>query len=266
MIESEASVAAGRNLDYAWDAFDPETYFRHNYVILRDDDRKIVELVRNFFAATLAASPLSPGARGIDVGTGANLYPALTMLPFCDRITLYEFSAANVDWLEHQRERGWPSWHEAWDQFWILLCKQPAYQGVAEPQSELAGRAEIVQGSIFELQGQDPADRWDIGTMFFVAESITGQRREFLKAVDHFFTILKPNAPFAMAFMEHSAGYHVGLQNYPATDIDERDIEQCLGDRAHDIRVHNIGSGNRPLRDGYTGMILAHGRVNRKNR
>lgn len=264
MIESEQSVVDGRNLDYPWDAFDAEDYFRHNYVTLRDDDRKIVEIVRDFFATTLTTTPLPAGARGIDVGTGANLYPALTMLPFCDRITLYEFSAANVNWLRKQRNDGWPSWHEAWDQFWMHLCKQPAYQSVAQPQHDLSNRAEIVQGSIFELQGQDPVARWDIGTMFFVAESITGQRREFLSAVDHFFAVLKPNAPFAMAFMEHSAGYHVGGQKYPATDIDERDITQCLGERAHDIEVHNIGSGNRPLRDGYTGMILAHGRVNHK--
>lgn len=264
MIESQASVAAGRNLDYAWDAFDAEDYFRHNYVTLRDDDREIVEIVRDFFATTLTTTPLPPGARGIDVGTGANLYPALTMLPFCDTITLFEFSATNVIWLKEQLAQGWPTWHEAWGKFWNHLGKQPAYGNFKEPRRQLSDRAEIVQGSILEIQDQDPADRWDIGTMFFVAESITGQRREFLSAVDHFFAVLKPNAPFAMAFMEHSAGYHVGGQKYPATDIDGSDVATCLGERAHDVRVHNIGSGDRPLRDGYTGMIVAHGRVNHK--
>jgi hypothetical protein len=261
MIESQRSGVAGCNLDYPWDEFDPETYFRRNYNILRDDDRMIVELVRDFFSATLTATPLPPNARGIDVGTGANLYPALTMLPFCEEITLFEFSAANVEWLKSQREHDWPSWDEAWDQFWMLLCKQPTYQSVTEAARELAERTRIVQGSIFELQGQERAGRWDIGTMFFVAESITGQQAEFLSAVDHFFSVLAPNAPFAMAFMEHSDGYQVKDRQYPATDIDEGDVADCLGERAHDVWVHRIGSGGRPLRKGYTGMILAHGRV-----
>jgi len=196
MIESDRPDATGRNLDYPWDAFDPDDYFRHNYLTLREDDQKILEIVRDFFATTLATAPLPPGARGIDVGTGANLYPALTMLPFCAGITLYEYSQANVSWLKEQHAQEWPSWGAAWCNFWKHLRAQTAYRSVAEPSGELSKRVEVIQGSIFELQDQDAAGHWDIGTMFFVAESITGQPNEFLSAVDHFFGVLKPDGTF----------------------------------------------------------------------
>ena len=77
---------AGYNADYPWDEFDPEDYFAHNYASLRDDDREILEIVRSYFADQLGDLPMH-SLRGIDVGTGANLYPALAMLPFCEEIT-----------------------------------------------------------------------------------------------------------------------------------------------------------------------------------
>lgn len=262
MIEQRS--VAGCNRDYAWDDFNPVDYFKFNYVELRPDDRQIVEIVRDFFADTFSANPFRRRVHGIDVGTGANLYPALTMLPFCESVTLYEFSAANVTWLESQHAEGWPSWNEAWDQFWVHLRKRWAYRCLRRPRAKLSKRARIIQGDVFKLRDQDSRHGWDVGTMFFVAESITGQRKEFLDAVDRFFAVLKPDAPFAMAFMEHSKGYQVGAERYPATDIDEGDVSKCLRERARDVQIHHLGPGDKPLREKYSGMIIALGRVNHK--
>lgn len=263
MTVEQGSEAKGGNRDYPWDDFSPEYYFKKNYATLREDDRQIVGIVRDFFVDTFSSRPIPPGLRGIDVGTGTNLYPALTMLPFCERITLYDFSAANVKWLERQHKkkwpawRRWPSWRKAWKNFWSLLASDPAYQAISRPKDELAKRIEIVQGDVLREPVQD---RWDLGTMFFVAESITGQQGEFLAAVDHFFAMLKPDAPFAMAFMEHSKGYHVGGHKYPATDIGLDDVEACMKARAESVKIHPV-VGDKPLREGYTRMIVAHGRV-----
>jgi hypothetical protein len=246
------------NRDYPWDEFSPEEYFKYNYVGFREDDRQIVEIVRKFFVEAFSGHPLPSGARGIDVGTGANLYPALTMLPFCDSITLYEYSASNVAWLKSQNAAGWPSWNEAWDKFWADLCMDSAYENVSNPKEELSRRVSIVQGDVLDLPIHE---RWDTGTMFFVAESITSKRDEFNEAVDHFFAMLKPAAPFAMAFMEHSEGYHVGTQPFPATDIGLNDVSECLGARADNVKLHRLGPGNKPLRERYEGMIVAHGLV-----
>lgn len=246
------------NHGYPWDKFNPDAYFKSNYVGFRDDDRQIVEIVRNFFVESFMASPLPAGARGIDVGTGANLYPALTMLPFCESITLYEYSAANVKWLTEQRAQGWPSWNEAWSKFWADLCGNHVYDNIHDPKDELSKRVKIVKGDVLDLAVQD---RWDVGTMFFVAESITDREDEFLHAVDHFLAMLKPAAPFAMAFMEHSKGYQLDGQKYPATDIGQNDVSECLSARADNVQLYHLGPGTNPLREHYTGMILAHGRA-----
>ena len=179
------------------------------------------------------------------------------MLPFCESITLCDYSTANVKWLEQQHKKKWPSWGEAWKNFWALLGKEEVYKSVREPKDELSRRVRIVHGNVL---GPLVHERWDLGTMFFVAESITGDSREFLVAVDHFFAMLKPAAPFAMAFMEHSKGYHVGSQHFPATDIDVDDVYACLHTRADNVKIHPV-VGDKPLREGYTRMIIAHGRV-----
>jgi hypothetical protein len=256
---SACAATVGRNVDYPWNEFDPEAYLKHNYESVRDDDRAIVRFVRDFFAGTLS-DPEVPGRRGIDVGTGANLYPALTMLPFCDAITLYEYSQSNVDWLERQSAAGWPTWDTAWHAFWDLLTDAAPYLDFrGDPRAELTRRAAVSRGSVFDL---DPAaGRFDLGTMFFVAESITSERAEFHAAVERFLGVLAPNAPFAIAFMEHSGGYTVGGTRFPATDIGQQDVRDHLSERASEVRVEHVGTGTNPLREDYTGMVMACGRV-----
>jgi hypothetical protein len=251
--------SVGQNDDFDWDDFDPDAYFAHNYRTLRDDDRRILTRVGDHFARAFSDRVLRVDARGIDVGTGPNLYPALTMLPFCGEVTLFEHSRHNIKWLEREKGDDWPSWAVAWHQFWAVLCEQGVYERFAEPRKALAERAQIQEGSVYQL---NPADRYDIGTMFFVAESITAQESEFRSAMDHFLGALAPGAPFAIAFMEHSAGYDVGDHCFPATDIDETNVSDCLRNRVIDISIEHIGTGQNPIRKGYTGMLVALGRVN----
>src|SRR6266536_2372304 len=118
----------GRNSDFAWDSFDSCSYLTHNYGTLRDDDRQIVEGVRDFFA------PLDPAMvrQGLDVGSGTNLYPALTMLPLCDKITLWEYASSNVRWLRREVRR----YSQSWDGFWDLLSQDPLYKSVEDPRQE----------------------------------------------------------------------------------------------------------------------------------
>ncbi len=257
---SSSMAKVGRNSDFPWNEFDPEAYLAHNYQSVRDDDRQIVSFVRSFFVDAFATAPAKAGRRGIDVGTGANLYPALAMLPFCDEITLYEFSHSNAAWLQRQRADGWPSWRTVWHRFWDLLSESGPYENFpGDPHAELTNRVGVTHGSVFDLDPE--VDRWDVGTMFFVAESITSQETEFRSAVDHFLDILLPNAPFAIAFMEHSGGYTVGGVHFPATAIGRRDVRVCLDHRASEVRIEHVGLGTNPVRDGYTGMLIACGRA-----
>jgi hypothetical protein len=79
---------------------------------------------------------------------------------------------------------------------------------------------------VFEL----PASQWDLGTMFFVAESITEAPEEFRAAVAGFIGALRPGAPFAAAFMAGSDGYPVAGTYFPALPITPDDVRLRYGD------------------------------------
>jgi hypothetical protein len=230
-----------------WDRFDSEAYFAHNYRGVRADDRQIMEIIRDFFAG----QQVDPQSRAVDVGTGTNLYPAFAMLPFCAHLDLWERSASNVAWIRGQITR----FDDNWLDFWDVYRPEKAYELVADPRAALAARAEVHRASVFEL----PSRKWDLGTMFFVACSMSADVEEFQHAVRAFVTALKPGAPFAAAFMAQSQGYQVGDRWFPAVAIDTEEVTRALAPVALDTRISRIALGD-PLRDGYSGMLVATGR------
>ncbi len=248
--ESDQGVDVAYNSDAPWDDFDPTAYFSHNYNTLRDDDHFILDLVRDFFVSVGPSRPV----RGIDVGSGPNLYPALAMLPWCHEITLVDHSAQNVAWLEKEVTHGYAP---AWDQFWTVLTSRAPYRDIGDPRGRLASSARVQKGNLFEL----PASEWEMGTMFFVACSISGHHGEFEEAVDRFLRALRPGAPFAMAYMENSKGYEVNGLRFPAVEVGMPEVRRCLATRATDLQIERISSDS--LRPGYTGMMVALGRVTR---
>jgi hypothetical protein len=241
------------NEDYDWDAFDPQDYFAHNYASMRTDDAKMLAMVRDWFAAAVPAG--DPPLDGIDVGSGANLYPALALLPHCDAITLYEYARENVEWLE-AAVRDLP---DAWRPFWRHVTPGAPEQDYAAVRERMRKTCTVSQGSIFELE----QGRWELGTMFFVAESLTEDRAEFGEALRCFFGALRPGAPFAAAFMEHSEGYDVGDLHFPAISIDRVQLRSSINSLglvgAYDVRHVEITP--TPLRAGYTGYLVAIGHV-----
>lgn len=234
------------NIDAPWEDFDSDSYEDHNYRELRDDDRRIMRLVRDHFARSGVA-----GGRGIDVGAGANLYPAMSMLPFCNAIDLWEYSPNNVAWLRRQVR----NYSANWNHFWAVYRHATPYRGVASPRAALRKKANVRECSIFEL----PKAHWDIGTMFFVACSFSNEFGEFDRAVKCFLGSLRPGAPFAAAFMLGSAGYQVGDVAYPAVSVGADDVSRSMAFVAYDVDTYTIETDS-PLRPGYEGMLLATGR------
>jgi hypothetical protein len=240
------------NSDVDWEQFDPDLYRDHNYLKLRKDDRQIMITIRDFFAAAGVS-----GGLGLDVGAGPNLYPSLAMLPFCRRLNLLEFSNSNVAWLKRQVEHFDPSW----DDFWAVYRENPAYARIGDPRAAFAATAVPDRGNVFEL----PQHRWNLGTMFFVACSISTEIEEFHQAVACFVRALVPGAPFAAAFMEESEGYPAGDALFPAVGVHEKEVSESLARVAYDVTVARIEmTGEEKLRDGYSGaMIVACGRAGR---
>lgn len=232
------------NDEFPWDDFDARWYFEHNYARLRDDDSRILRILAEFFGG-IAHRQLK---HGIDVGTGANLYPLLAMLPLCGRITLRERAMSNCAWLRHEIA----SYSEVWEPYWHELAKWQCYQPIRDPRWVVSERARIERGSVFDL----PQRHYDLGTMFFVAESITERRDEFERATLCFLRSLKPNSPFAAAFIRDSKGYEVAGVRFPAVAITEGDVRRCMESAGIlKWKLEKIES-RTPLRDGIAMMLV----------
>lgn len=247
-----------RNADAPWNRFSSHDYWRRNYFELQAEDLEIIRLVSNFFIDAFDGCPQA--RRSIDVGSGTNLYPALLMLPWTERILLTDFSPRNVHWLRHQLATDGASW--TWRPFWRALQEAEGYKHIGEPRKQLReacvsvpGCAGIERRSVFDL----PEARWDLGTMFFVAESITEDPEEFRAAVAGFVGALKPGAPFATAFMSGSDGYPVARRVFPALPITPGDVELHFTELGvSKLSVQLLGTKRR-VREGYEGMIVATG-------
>ena len=253
--------APKHNSEVSWEAFDPEAYWDHNYRSLRKDDLEIVQTVAEFFSRRIAGRPDAGRLRGIDVGAGSNLYPALSMLPWANRILLTDVSSSNCAWLADAvrgpRAGGVrPDW--SWTPFWHEFLLSPGYERIRDPRVALAdGRVEVRQTGVMDL----PEAQWDLGTMFFVAESMTSYENEFDNATAHFMRALTPGAPFAAAFMDSSVGYVVADQSFPAVGSVNRTRAKRELDRfSDDVVVKKVTVPPQDaLREGYDGMIVAVG-------
>jgi hypothetical protein len=246
-----------RNKDVAWEGFDPVRYWDHNYSSLRDDDRLILSTVGRHFGKQLGARPAEDRV-GIDVGSGSNLYPAFAMLPWSRKVVLTDHSPTNVAWLRHTAA----ALPGTWEPFWQELVESAGYgpRDFSEMRRLLGERAEVRQRDVFDFS--DHA-KYDLGTMFFVAESLTNYPTEFEDATANFLAALKPHAPFAAAFMDSSDGYLVGDQSFPAVKSVTVDrVDAVLKENRADAQVTKIDVlAEDPLRDGYDGMIVAVGTV-----
>lgn len=247
-----------RNADAPWNMFSSQDYWRRNYSKLQAEDREIIRRVSHFFVSALAGCP--PVQRAIDVGAGTNLYPALLMLPWAEQILLADFSKSNVIWLQDQLADNVSPW--PWCSFWQEMQEAKGYSDVNRPRKRLReacvsepGHAGIEQLSVFDL----PKARWNLGTMFFVAESITEDPAEFRAAVAAFVGALTPGAPFATAFMAGSDGYPVDGTHFPALPIKPDDVRRPLTELG--VREPNVDllDTSYRVRDGYAGMIVATG-------
>jgi hypothetical protein len=240
------------NANQPWDEFDSAWYVKHNYKSLRTDDRRIIQLMVDFFASARGRRRL-----GVDVGSGPNLYPALAMLPWCREITMIERAATNVGWLRSAVG----NYASSWDPFWRTMVERrpEAYRRI-NPRAALGRKTTVIEGDIFKL----PADQYDVGTMFFVAESITGDKREFERATLGFIRSLRWRAPFAAAFMKNSLSYPVGAQRYPAVAVNENSVREFLARVAYGLEIHFVTDVVNPLHEGYEGMILATGYAGKK--
>lgn len=238
------------NSDYDWSAFDPESYVAHYYADPHPDDDEVVRLTAR------ALKSMSPGGGAVDVGTGPNLFPLLAAMPRAGQMTAWEYSETNVAWLRTELQGA--ALREPWPHFWKLVREGYAPERLEDdPTSALRLRANVVQGSIFDL----PKARWDAATMFFCAESITEQQEEFERACAAFARAVRPGGVLAAAFLAGSRGYVVAETAFPAVAINEASLVAAFEPHAARIDITPIGIVEEEIRSGYSGMYFLSARA-----
>jgi hypothetical protein len=249
MSDHEPSI---RNGAVPWSNFDAGEYWRNNYASVLPEDAEIIQCATKFLIG--ACGEPARTRQAVDVGAGTNLYPALLMLPWAERIVFTEYASPNIDWLSQNLADGPGEWH--WQPFWDLVAGLPCYRGIEHPRRLLAVGHEVRAVSIFDL----PARTWDLGSMFFVADGMTTDEAEFEAAVRAFLGSLRPGSPFLMAFMEGSSGYDVNGRRYPSVNITQRSLDALLAELpVTGTSVLRTDNSVRRLRPGYDAMLLVTG-------
>jgi hypothetical protein len=249
------------NADVSWEGFPSQDYWHRNYKAMLAPDKEIIRLVGSFFSETFRSHDRVQ--RAIDVGSGTNLYPALLMLPWAEQILLTDYSESNVRWLRSEVMDDDVPW--MWQPFWRELQALEGYNQVSEPRKQLkvactgtGPQPAIEEHSVFDL----PSKQWQLGTMFFVAESITRDHEEFEKAIVSFVGALEPQSPFAAAFMKGSEGYPLGETDevtYPALPVTAGDIRKHFTRlRVSKLSVKELET-LQLVQENYEGMIVATG-------
>lgn len=224
MKTNKPGARSGSNDQFQWDLFDPEVYGNTNYKKMLAPDCTILGRGVSWFSQ-VAMRRYSVGkgqfSQGVDVGPGSNLYPTLSMLGYCRKITLLEYGTANVEYLRKEIKH----LNDSWKPFWDVISPFVGNRDFEWARRTLSERAEVVQGNIFT---DLPVGEFQIGTMHFVAESLTADPREVRYGVRNFTRSLVPGSPFAMANMEGSRGYYVGDVWFPAAPVSARNVEWML--------------------------------------
>ena len=225
-----------------WDSFDTDDYLHRNYSKILPPDARIIDELVDYYR--------SMGSIGssLEVGVGPNLYPTLLIKPYSKKIHLIEISEPNLKYLYQQQK----SLDDVWLSYWDLLTKKAPdkYFGTLSS-SDL--NLEISKGSIYAL----PQSKFDLVSMFFVAESITKDAEKFKDACLSLVSAAKPGGRIVSLFMENSTGYHAGKYEFPAIAINLKDLEHTFSDVTLDLSIERIQDDNHTVRSGgYTGMLL----------
>jgi hypothetical protein len=216
-----------RNGDMAWNDFDTEGYVADNYATLHDFDRHIITALSPYYRS-LAPRSL---ACSLDVGTGPNLYPLMLVAAASRRQEVLERGARNVAYLRRAcREGADPAWAPFW-----RLCRQLNPALPTELDEVLRGLV-VHQGDAFHL----PSGRYGLVSMFFMAESVTGDRDEFEQLCHRFALAAAAGGHLVAAFMAGMPEYELGGQTLPSFAVDRHTLEAVMRPVTRQLRVWQL--------------------------
>ena len=235
-----------RNGDVDWDSFDTATYIADNYAELHSADREIISRLSGFYRE------LPPGSvqRSLELGAGPNLYPLMLAGCVSRHIEVVERSAANVTHLRNVFSQDPPPEH--WQPFWRLSRElNPA---LPQDLRSVLDRVVCRQGNAFDLE----PGLYGLGSMFFVAESVTSDENEFRTMCCRFVESVRPGGYVVAAFMAGMSEYGVAEEVLPSYPLSEDRLADVFGAYTERLQIRKIPP-DASLPYQYDGMLLMTG-------
>lgn len=222
-----AAAARVFNRDVDWHTFATDNYLADNYTSLHRLDREIIRALSPYYRA------LAPGslASALDVGTGPNLYPLMLAASASRQLHALEHSATNVAYLKRAcRDGADPNWTPFWQ-----LCRQldPALPCDLD---QVLARLTVHHGNAFDL----PTAQHDLVSMFFMAESVTGDRQEFQQLSHRFAAAAAPEGHLIAAYMAGMPQYELAGQTLPSFPLDQHTLETVMQPVTEQLRVWQL--------------------------
>ncbi|KAJ8136123.1 hypothetical protein OY671_010664, partial [Metschnikowia pulcherrima] len=154
-----------------------------------------------------------------DIGTGPNVYPLMSVAAASRRLEASETSASNVAYLRRTcREGADPCWTPFWQ-----LCRQLDPASPADLDGVSRGST-IHHGDASRV----PSGQHDRVSMFFVAESVTGDRDEFEQRSRRFAAAAAPGGHSVAAYMAGMPQYESGGEISPSFPLDRHTSETVM--------------------------------------
>jgi hypothetical protein len=241
-----AFAGVRRNADVPWDAFDVERYVADNYAALHDADREIIRRMSAYYRR------MTPGSAGrtLELGAGPNLYPLMLAGGVSRAIDVVEPSAANVAHLRRVLSRA-PDAH--WTPFWeTCRAANPDLPGSL---SRVLGKVRVLHAGADDL----PVGRYGGASMFFVAESVTGDPQEFRAICARLACAVRPGGYVVAAFMAGMPSYELAGELLPSCPVDAWTVREALAPYLRELRLTHIPP-DPSLPYDCDGMLLATGR------
>lgn len=253
-----------------WGDFDPIEYVTRNYGALLPEDNAIITTVVH----DLKRSGFANLEHVADIGTGPNFYPAMLLASLIGpggEIDLIEFAKPNRDFINallndsdgvySNRDKTGKSQsldtRALWQKFDALIATAGQEERFQDTFRKARAASKAIAGNIYDL----PESAYDFVSSYFVAESITNDKKECRRAFESLFSSVKPGGGFMVALMVGSNGWPAGeATHFPAVSLTVRDI-QTMFERMSGISFHLTPiEEEQKVRAGYHGMAIVLGK------
>ena len=243
-----------------WDKWNSRSYLKTYYSKPMQDTFAVID----FLDDSLKEAPQKKFDNAIDFGAGPTLFSALTLEPYIKNLDIAEYLPQNIKEIRHWIDKN----PEAFDwTYWAryILRKQKKLSG----ESNIEKRFENLRSKMRNIlvgdattnwpTNGDESKRYDLVVSLFCAESITDSREEWKRNLHNILKLSAPHGMVLISALRNCSAYKVGKSDFPATPINEFDLEVAIRESSLRIKKLDIEVRDVPecKPEGFSSILLA---------